>query len=157
MLLAPNGLKGDLVDGLIIFVEICLPKNGVEVEGKFGGGIVKACLLMGVGELLCDGKDGGGTSKVRLLVWKLCTLDGLLEVLTIIEKLILPSILILPSLLHKRVRVSCLSLKLKFSMDKFNISSELCGSLGSLDKMAIASEKTKVGFSKISNNSLVRS
>ena len=140
-------------------MEICLHLKGVEetaslgelfCEGKVGGGTEK-------GELLCEGKDGGGTTKACVVGWKLCTLEGLIEMLATTEKLILLFILMYPSLLHRRERVSFPSLKLKFSMDKLRISSELCGSLGCLDKVAITSEISREGFSKISNNSLVRS
>ena len=143
-------------------MEICLPLKGVEetaslgeifCEGKVGGGTEKEGK---VGELLCEDKVGGGTTKACVVGWQLCTLEGLIEMLATTEKLILLFILIKPSLLHRRERVSFPSLKLKFSMDKLMISSELCGSLGCLDKVAITSEITREGFSKISNNSLVR-
>ena len=139
-------------------METCFPLNGVEevaslgglfCEGRIGGGTAKDGK---VGELLED-KVGGGTTKDG---WQLCTLGGWIVTLATKEKLILLFIRIKPSLLQRRERVLFPSLKLKFSIDKFMISSELCVSLGGLDNVATTSETIREGFSKISNRSLVR-
>ena len=139
-------------------VETCLPLKGVEemaslggllCEGRIGGGTEKDGK---VGELLED-KVGGGTTKDG---WQLCTLGGWIVMLATKEKLILLFIRMKPSLLQRRERVSFPSLKLKFSTDKFMISSELCVSLGGLDNVAATSEIIIEGFSKMSSRSLVR-
>ena len=138
--------------------ETCLPLKGVEEMASLGGLLCEGRIGGGtenngkVGELLED-KVGGGSTKDG---WQLCTLGGWIVMLATKEKLILLFIRMKPSLLQRRERVSFPSLKLKFSTDKFMISSELCVSLGGLDNVATTSETIREGFSKMSSRSLVR-
>ena len=99
-------MKGFGVVGLI-FAEVCGALKSVEEN-----------IPLGVGEVFCKGKDGGGIEKSCLLIGvDSCISDSTVLVELVKEKLIFGCRQMNPSLLHSRVRVFFPCLKVKFSTD----------------------------------------